>query len=198
MNESIINSRVKDFDKALDVFQTILIFLLALAVPTFLSEILKSLFGSSSVLANNAQIIVGSIVNTILIASALNLKGWIKIVGVVTMPSISTILSGYVFQSASPFMMYMVPAIWIGNFVLIYCYKYLFLNKKINYFVTGIVGVLFKVLVIFSWFCLFNYLDIFPLKVATLFKTAMGMTQLITGFIGVLLFFPIYKLEKGK
>ena len=132
--EQAINKRVKDFSKTSDTIQTILIFLLALLVPTFLGNIINNTFGKTSVIAQNSQIIVGSIVNTALIISAINLKGWKKILGVVTMPSISTILSGYVFKSASVYMVYMIPAIWIGNFVLIYAYKWIMLEKEKNYF----------------------------------------------------------------
>ena len=89
--EQAINKRVKDFSKTSDTIQTILIFLLALLVPTFLGNIINNAFGQTSVIAQNSQIIVGSIVNTALIISAINLKGWKKILGVVTMPSISTI-----------------------------------------------------------------------------------------------------------
>jgi hypothetical protein len=137
--EGIINKRLYDFSKAIDVMQTILLFLIAFLVPTFLGQVLKSIFGATSSIATNSQIIIGSIVNTALIVTAINLKGPLKIFGVVTMPSVSTILSGYVFNTSSPFMVYMVPAIWLGNFAIIYVYKIILLAKKQNYFVTGIV-----------------------------------------------------------
>ena len=112
--ESVINKRVRDFEKITDIAQTIAIYLIALVVPTFLGKLISSIFGVQSIVAQNSQIIVGSIVNTALIVSAMNLKGWKNIVGVITMPSISTILSGYVFKSASPYMAYMIPAICIS------------------------------------------------------------------------------------
>lgn len=37
-NEGIINKKVKDFSKGIDIMQTILIFLIALLVPTFWVE----------------------------------------------------------------------------------------------------------------------------------------------------------------
>ena len=123
----ILSKRMYDFSKYADIMQTILIFLIAFLVPTFLSGILKTIFGETSLVATNSQLIIGTIVNTALIISALNLKGWKKILGVITMPSISTILSGYVFSSASPLMVYMIPGIWLGNFTLIYLYKLILL-----------------------------------------------------------------------
>ena len=193
--EQAINKRVKDFSKTSDTIQTILIFLLALLVPTFLGNIINNIFGKTSVIAQNSQIIVGSIVNTALIISAINLKGWKKILGVVTMPSISTILSGYVFKSASVYMVYMIPAIWIGNFVLIYAYKWIMLAKEKNYFLAGIIGIITKVLVIAGGFMLLKAFGIFPDKMVNILQTAMTTTQLITASIGTVIAFIIYFIE---
>ena len=193
--EQAINKRVKDFSKTSDTIQTILIFLLASLVPTFLGNIINNTFGKTSVIAQNSQIIVGSIVNTALIISAINLKGWKKILGVVTMPSISTILSGYVFKSASVYMVYMIPAIWIGNFVLIYAYKWIMLEKEKNYFLAGIIGIITKVLVIAGGFMLLKAFGIFPDKMVNTLQTAMTTTQLITASIGTLIAFIIYFIE---
>lgn len=193
--EQTINKRVKDFSKTSDTIQTILIFLLALLVPTFLGNIINNVFGKTSVIAQNSQIIVGSIVNTALIISAINLKGWKKILGVVTMPSISTILSGYVFKSASVYMVYMIPAIWIGNFVLIYAYKWIMLAKEKNYFLAGIIGIITKVLVIAGGFMLLKVFGIFPDKMVNTLQTAMTTTQLITASIGTVIAFIIYFIE---
>ena len=195
-NEGIINKRVKDFSKGIDIMQTILIFLIALLVPTFLGGILSKIFGSTSVISTNSQLIVGTIVNAALVVSAINLKGWAKILGVVTMPSISTILSGYVFGTASVYMVYVIPAIWIGNFALIYSYKFLMLGKNKHYFLAGIVGIIVKVAIIFALFNLINLFGVFPEKLVENLRNAMGMTQLITATLGIIVAFVIYKLEK--
>ena len=195
-NEGIMKRRVKDFSKGIDIMQTILIFLIALLVPTFLGGILSKIFGSTSVISTNSQLIIGTIVNAALVVSAINLKGWAKILGVVTMPSISTILSGYVFGTASVYMVYMIPAIWIGNFALIYSYKFLMLGKNKHYFLAGIVGIIVKVAIIFALFNLINLFGVFPEKLVENLRNAMGMTQLITATLGVIAAFVIYKLEK--
>ena len=194
--EEIINKKIAGFSKVTDIVQTILIFLIALLVPTFLGELITNVFGSQSVIAKNSQIIIGSIVNTALIMTAINLNGWAKILGVVTMPSISTILSGYVFGSASTYMVYMIPAIWLGNFALVYLYKLLLLDKNMNYFFTGVIGVIVKVAIIFLSFNVLNLFNIFPEKLVNTLQNAMGLTQLITASIGVVVAFAIYKAEK--
>lgn len=196
--EEIINKKIAGFSKVTDIVQTILIFLIALLVPTFLGEIISNVFGAQSVIAKNSQIIIGSIVNTALVVTAINLNGWIKILGVVTMPSISTVLSGYVFGSASTYMVYMIPAIWLGNFALVYLYKLLLLDKNMNYFFTGVIGVIVKVAIIFLSFNVLNLFNIFPEKLVNTLQNAMGLTQLITASIGVVVAFAIYKAEKAS
>ena len=197
-NENILNKTVCCFSKKADIIQAIIIGLIAFLVTSFLAQFITTVFGADSVITNNSQIIVGSVVNTALIISALNIKGWKKIVGIVTMPSISTILSGYIFKTASIFMVYMIPAIWLGNFALIYFYKFIMLNKNKNYFLAGILGILVKVLIIFGAFEILNLFNIFPNKLVNNLQTAMGITQLITAIIGMIFSFIIYKFEKAK
>lgn len=90
----------------------------------------------------------------------------------------------------------MIPAIWIGNFALIYSYKFLMLGKNKYYFLAGIVGIIAKVTIIFALFNLINLFGVFPEKLVTTLSTAMGTTQLITATLGVILAFIIYKIEK--
>lgn len=196
--ENVLDRTVYNFSKKADIIQAIILGLLAFLVPTFLAQLITTIFGAQSVITANSQIIVGSIVNAALVLAAINIKGWKKIIGIVTMPSISTILSGYVFQAASVYMVYMIPAIWIGNFVLIYAFKFFMLGKKQNYFVAGIVGIIAKVLVIFGWFELLNLFSVFPSQLVNNLQTAMGLTQLITATIGTLIVFIIYQVEKKK
>ena len=194
--EGVLNKTLTEFSKKADIFKTILIFLVSLLVPTFLGELITKVFGATSFIGSNSQIIIGTIVNIALVTAAINLKGWKKIIGVVTMPSIATILGGYVFGTASVYMVYMIPAIWLGNFALIYAYKLIMLNKNKNYFFAGVIGVIVKVAIIYASFNLLNLFGIFPEKLVQNLQTAMGMTQLITATLGVLITFVIYKLEK--
>lgn len=194
--EEVINKNLKDFSKITDRIQTLLIFLIALLVPTFLGGLITKVFGAQSIVTQNSQLIVGSIVNTALVITAINLKGWTKILGVVTMPSISTILSGYVFKSASVYMTYMIPAIWIGNFALVYAYKLILMSKGKNYFLAGVVGVITKVLIIGAGFMALNLFNVFPEKLVATLQTAMTITQLITATVGVIIASVIYAIEK--
>ena len=194
--EGIIKQTVKDFSKLSEVIQTVVIAILAFVVPTFLAQLINIIFGADSTIAGKSQLIVGSIVNTLLVLSALNLKGWSKIIPVVTMPSLSTIFSGYVFKSASVFMVWMIPAIWIGNFALIFAFKYLMLAKEKNYFVATVLGIVCKVAIIFGFFIVLKSFNVFPEKLVANLQKAMSLVQLITATIGCLIAFVIYKIEK--
>jgi len=192
--EAILKQSVKDFTKTSENLQAIIIALLAFLVPTFLAQLINNIFGAQSIIATNSQLIVGSVVNTVLIISALNLKGWTKNAFVITMPSISTILSGYVFKSASVYMVWMIPAIWLGNFALIFAFKYLMLAQKKNYFIAAIAGIVCKVAIIFGLFALLNIFNVFPEKLVSNLQKAMSITQLLTATIGSVIAFGIYKL----
>lgn len=194
--EKVLEKSMYNYSKQIDIIQMILICIAALIVPTFLAQILTRIFGANSFIASHSQIIVGSIVNTALIVSAINVKGWKKLVGIITLPSISTILGGYVFKTASVYMVYMIPAIWIGNFAIVYLYKLLLLNKKINYFVTGIISVIVKVAVIFLGFNILKVCGIFPEKLIQNLQTAMSTTQCITACIGMIISYTVYIANK--
>ena len=196
--EGILKQTVKDFSKASEIAQTIIIALLAFLVPTFLAKLINIIFGANSVVATNSQIIVGSIVNTVLVLTALNLKGWGKTLLVVTMPSISTIFGGYVFKSASVFMVYMIPAIWVGNFALVFAFKYIMLAKEKSYILSAVVGIAVKVAVIFGFFMILKAFNVFPEKVAGNLQKAMSLTQAITATIGCVIAYIFYKVEKAK
>ena len=172
--------------------------MIAFLVPTFLAQLIKNIFGGQSIITANSQWIVGSIVNAAFIISAINLKGWKKIIGIITMPSISTIVSGYVFGTASIYMVYMIPAIWLGNFLLIYAYKGILFSQNKSYFLAGLVGIITKVFVIFGSFEILQWFGIFPDKLIKNLQTAMGTTQLITATMGMVIAFVIYKIETKK
>lgn len=195
--ENVLNQSMRDYSKVIDIMQILLIAICCLLVPTFLASLLTKVFGANSWVASHSQIIVGSIVNTALIVTAINVKGWKKIVAIITLPSISAILGGYVFKTASVYMCYMIPAIWLGNFAIVYLYKLLLLDKNINYFLTGVMAIAVKVGVIFLGFSILNALNVFPnAKIVTTLQNAMGWTQAITAAIGMIISYTVYVANK--
>lgn len=190
--ENVLSQNMRDYSKIMEIMQIIFIAISALIVPTFLAGVLNSVFGQNSFIASHSQIIVGSIVNISLITSAINIKGWRKIVAIITLPSISTILGGYVFKTASVYMAYMIPAIWIGNFALVYLYKLLLLKKNINYFLTGVISIAIKVGIIFLGFSILNAFGIFPEKLVSNLQIAMSWTQVVTATIAMFITYTVY------
>lgn len=200
--EQVVNKKVYELSKIGEIIQTILIVLGALLVPAVVPQILQAAFGKTSVIASNSQIIVGSIVNTALIMTGLNLKGWRRLLLVATLPSLSAVGSGYIFGSLTKVTVYMIPGIWLGNFSLIILMKYLYANKKINYALSSVISILIKVAIIFGVLNLWMASSVLPNQgtVADTLRNTMGLTQLITASIGAVISIAIIKLgfERNK
>ena len=137
------------------------------------------------------QIAVGIIVNAMLIVSALNLKGW-KIAPIIILPSLAMLSRGLLFGQFTIFLLYMIPFIWIGNFILVLSFKYLKLRRKNNYWVTLVLGSLFKSGFLFLSAFLLYSLGLIPV----IFLTAMGIMQLITALIGGVAGYGVHNLKK--
>lgn len=198
--EQVVNKRVFELSKVGDLIQTILIILGALLVPAVVPQFLQLVFGKTSVIASNSQIIVGSIVNTALIMAGLNLKGWRKLVLIATLPSLSAVGSGYIFGNLTKVTLFMIPGIWLGNFSLIILMKYLYANNKFNYAISAIISILVKVAIIFGVLNIWMAISVLPSQgaVANTLKNTMGLTQLITASIGAVISVLIIKLGFRK
>lgn len=191
-----LDSRRYEISKYAEIVLIILISLIVLLTPIVVPQLLNIVFGETSTIATNSQYVVGSLVNIGLIVAAINVKGWKKIVSIITLPSISAIGSGLIFKSASIYTVYMIPAIWLGNFALVYLYKYLYVNKNMNYILSSIFAIIAKVAIIFVGFNLEVVANIIPqgTKVVEMLKIAMGMNQLITATIASIIAFGIVNL----
>lgn len=198
--EQVANKRVYELSKVGDLIQTILIILGALLVPAVVPQLLQLIFGKTSIIASNSQIIVGSIVNTALIMAGLNLKGWRKLVLIATLPSLSAVGSGYIFGNLTKVTLFMIPGIWLGNFSLIVLMKYFYANKNINYVLSAVISIIVKVAFIFGVLNIWMAFSVLPSQgaVASTLRNTMGLTQLITASIGALISFGIIKLGFRK
>jgi len=130
-------------------------------------------------LVGHPQIFVGIIVNTMLIASALNIKGY-KLLPVIIAPSLGALSRGMLFGPFTIFLVYMIPFIWIGNAILVFSFKWMKLRLKKNYWLTLTVGAGAKSLFLFGAAFILYSLNIVPV----IFLTAMGIMQLITAVSG--------------
>lgn len=197
-NEKCLDMKYLQLSKLGEIIQTICICLGVFSIPLILPQLLTSVFGGTSIIASNSQYIVGTLVNTLLILAGINANGWKNVIGIITLPSISALLGGLVLKASSIYTVYMIPAIWIGNFAIIYLYRYLFVNKKLNYIVTSLIAIIAKCAAIYSGFRLLVVANIIPgaSKVFTALNIAMGTNQLITASIGAVIAFGIIMTMK--
>jgi len=130
------------------------------------------------------QLLTGTLVNAFLIMAALHFRGW-KVLPLVMLPSIAAVLNGVLFGPFTVFLLYMMPFIWLGNFVLVYLFKKLHLAKGTNYFITLGISALAKAAFLFAVAYILVGANILP----AMFLTAMGAVQLATAIAGGLVAF---------
>ena len=198
--ENCLNEVTYPLTKKYEIIQWIVLSICIFLVPMIIPKLLIAAFGTTSWIATHSQYVVGTIVNTVLIATAINVKGWKQIAGIITLPSISAMGSGLIFKSASIYTVYMIPAIWIGNFTFVYLYRKLFVQKKINYILTSIASIVSKAAIIYLCFRALTLVTVIPNtgKIFTALNISMGMTQLITASIAAVIGFGISMIYAKK
>ena len=194
--EKCLDSTMYNLSKKYEIIQWVGLSILIFLVPMIIPQLLSTIFGTTSWIATNSQYVVGTIVNLSLVIAAINVKGFKQIAGLITLPSISAIGSGLIFKSASIFTVYMIPAIWIGNFTFVYLYKKLWMQKKISYILTAIVAILVKAAIIYLFFRVLALIINIPTPMFTALNLSMGMNQLITATIASIIGFGISKIGK--
>ena len=194
--ENCLDNTMYNLSKKYEIIQWVGLSILIFLVPMIIPQLLSTIFGTTSWIATNSQYVVGTIVNLSLVIAAINVKGFKQIAGLITLPSISAIGSGLIFKSASIFTVYMIPAIWIGNFTFVYLYKKLWMQKKINYILTAIVAILVKAAIIYLFFRGLALIINIPTPMFTALNLSMGMNQLITATIASIIGFGISKIGK--
>lgn len=142
-------------------------------------------------MVGHPQIVVGVLVNTLLITSALNVKGY-KLLPIIIAPTLGALSRGVLFGPFTIFLVYMIPFIWIGNTILVYAFKWLNLNKKINYWITLLIGSITKAAFLFAIAYLLVSMNVLP----ALFLTAMGIFQFYTAILGGIIAFGFQKTKK--
>ncbi len=126
------------------------------------------------------QLLVGSVVNTLLVLSALHFKG-IKSLIIAFIPSLSVVCVGLLFGNLTHFLIWILPFIWIGNIVYMLMFKRIILKKQ-NVSVL-IFAPLIKAIILGVGASILIWLNVFPLSLLN----AFSITQLITGIIGGLI-----------
>ena len=122
------------------------------------------------------QYLTGTLVNTILFISAYHLRG-LKVLPVIVIPSISVLLTGYIFGNASNSLIYMVPVIWIGNAIIVFGMRHL---EKLNYFKSVLTVATLKTLILFTGAFMLFQNNLVPLVILN----SMGIMQFLTAISG--------------
>ncbi len=128
-------------------------------------------------LVSGPQWLTGSLVNFFLLAFASELPKK-NILPIVVIPSLGAVAHGVLFGSFTPFLLYFLPFIWIGNFILVTVFKNV--SATISPFVGILVGSIAKVVVMYLAAVVFFQLSIVP----AFFLTSMGIVQLYTALAG--------------
>lgn len=125
-------------------------------------------------LLGHPQFLVGTLVNATLIFSVLNLKNY-QVLPILLLPSIGVLTRGLIFGPFTVFLVYMIPFIWMGNFILAYSVK----GMKTKW-LGLLIGAVLKMAFLYSIAVILIKLGILPKP----FAISMGMIQLYTALAG--------------
>lgn len=125
------------------------------------------------------QLVVGVAVNAMLALSAFNLTGR-RLLPIIILPSIGAYFAGLIFGASSSALLYMIPAIWVGNALFVFGIKELALAKGKNRLLSlGAASLAKSIFLFIAAFALYS-----PSLVPAAFLTAFGAFQLITALGG--------------
>jgi len=131
------------------------------------------------------QILVGSLVNMLLVFYALRFPTKPYAI-MCMMPSMGAIGNGLVLGTLTPFLIYFIPCIWIGNIVFVSTVQKL---SHINIFLRVVLGAMLKSTILFLMAYIFIRLQMVPQALLA----PMGVAQLVTALVGGFLAMNIYK-----
>lgn len=136
------------------------------------------------------QIVVGVLVNALIIRAALSLPSY-KTLPVIVAPAVGAIAQGALFGPLNVFLVYLMPFIWVGNYILLYAFK-MKIAHGYNYFLTLLAGAGAKAAFLFSAAYVLYSASVIPAA----FLASMGMMQFTTAILGGLLVYAQVKAEK--
>jgi hypothetical protein len=138
------------------------------------------------------QLLTGTIVNALLFLFVSQLSSK-KLLPMVMLPSIGAVLNGVLFSKFTVFLLYFLPFIWIGNYILILSFKSILLKTQ-SFFISLVGSSLIKCSVLFIIALVFTQYKIVP----TIFLQLMGVFQLVTALMGGMIAWAIYHFSTKK
>jgi hypothetical protein len=137
------------------------------------------------------QILTGTMVNTLLFLFVMQLNSK-RILPIIILPSIGAVLNGILFGKFTIFLLYFLPFIWIGNYLLVHTFRSF--SKKYSFIASMVVSSVFKCIFLFIVAYIFISIKVVPM----LFLQLMGLFQLYTALLGGLLALLIQKIIANK
>jgi len=141
-------------------------------------------------LIGHPQLLVGVIINFLLIRSAYY-TSFKKTLPIIILPSFAVFFRGMMFGNLTAQLIYLIPFIIAGNFILVFLSKQYFKNKKGILF-NSFAGILIKVGVIFVGTILVYVLGLVPI----FFLQTMASLQILTAIIALTMFYATYTANK--
>lgn len=152
-----------------------------ITLPKTTTQVLEySLFATSFLIPffiSGPQLLTGTIVNTLLYIFAVKAKSK-NTLPIVILPSIGAVLNGVLFGKFTVFLLYLLPFIWIGNYVLVQSFSYL--NRKYPFIISVMGSSILKWLVLFFAAYMLTFAKVVPM----IFLQLMGLFQLYTALLG--------------
>jgi hypothetical protein len=134
-----------------------------------------------------SQLLQGVIINSMLVTGSLYTKGR-EMLPVIVLPSIATLAHGVLFGSLTPYLIVMLPFIWVSNAILVYSIKSLHLKQKKSFLSSAAIGSTLKtIFLLASTYTLFVF-NLVPVEFLVLF----GVLQLATALGASMLIAPIH------
>jgi hypothetical protein len=136
------------------------------------------------------QLIVGTLVNSILISAAFRFN-FIKIIGLSVVPSVVLVLTGIVFGGLTQYVVIMLPFVWLGNVAISGLVKYIITQKKYSSVFAIIAGATLKTTILFSTVAGYYLLGLIPAQLLV----AFGVFQFITAVAGATIGLQLKKVN---
>jgi len=194
MRLNFVNKRVRDLSVRAEVIELAAICVALLSVCLVLPLVLQY-FPKTSFARNGLdQWIMGPIVNCALIITGVNVRGLAKTSAVVLLPSVVHIALFYLFAIGTVFSLYMLPAIWLGNLILVLGIKYFYTHRKWNFAQSCALVISVKVGIIMGIFGMLVATGAIPQIPAQAMLPRMSINQLCVALIGCTAAFAIIKI----
>lgn len=137
------------------------------------------------------QWLTGTLVNCFLFVASVKLaRGGSR--AVIILPSVAALLHGALFGPFTPFLLYFLPFIWLGNYVLVSLFASL--RRIVPSFLAVLFSALLKAMSLYLFAALYVHFHVVP----SVFLTSMGLIQLLTALVGGALALGILPFMNGE